>query len=120
LGHAAQHLEEHPYFTAWIADPQGDTVNLRLENDNLSRFETPIALELGEFVRTYYGDASGAIRMDNSTDWGILHTRPSWHYVNPLVWRQPRITFENQNTWTPGWSKYVDLFNEVDDEYEQY
>jgi len=65
----------------------------------ITRFETPIANELGEFARMSYRDSSGFFRMDNSTDWGIINTRPLWHYVNPRIWGQPRRTLDNQNPW---------------------
>ncbi|MCL2526948.1 MAG: RHS repeat-associated core domain-containing protein, partial [Defluviitaleaceae bacterium] len=101
MGHAAQHLEEHYYFTTWYANHTSDALRLRAENNNIARFETPIANELGEYARRSYRDFIGDFGMSTSTDWGILHTRPAWHYLSPLVWGQQRVTFESQNTWMP-------------------
>jgi len=64
MGHAFQRLELGMMgFHNWAVTAR--------EADNLSRFETPIAMELGEFTRRNFDDASRTLRMDNSTDWGI-------------------------------------------------
>ena len=62
MGHAAQHLEG-------LFD--GKTIG-QIENDNVKRYETPIANELGEYTRKKYGGGT-MYRMDNSTDWGVLN-----------------------------------------------
>ncbi|MDQ6422393.1 RHS repeat-associated core domain-containing protein [Paenibacillus sp. LHD-117] len=98
MGHASQHLE------GLLDEKTRMTTELRnkIEADNLSRFETPIAKELGEYTRKNYADASGTYRMSNSTDWGALvPTRPKWHYIAPWNWGKPGKAFENQNPWTP-------------------
>ena len=69
MGHAAQHLDGQlkgiPYF---------------IEMNNLRKYETPIAKQLGEPTRRGYMSCSGAAIMSNST-----------HYVTTT------------KKWTPGW-----------------
>jgi len=97
MGHAAQHILGISYYMESLAWPGNTLLLRRMEEDNMARFEIPIARELGEPIRMNYRTSMGVWNMANSTDWGILHTRPRWHYLSPLVWRQPRITFENRN-----------------------
>ena len=116
MGHAAQHLDEHPYYTAWLVDTNNIGFTHRLENNNLTRFETPIANELGEYARISYTDTSGHHSMDSSTDWGTLYSRHWMFYTNPRVWShvigQPRRFLDNENTWTPDKELY-DKFGDV-------
>ena len=78
MGHAAQHLEGG--FDAYLAIPkrninQRDRERARIEADNLARFETPIAQELGETTR---GRPTHGVerRMNNSTHFII--TARTW------------------------------------------
>jgi len=104
MGHAAQHLQGNNYFMESIARPGNRQLLFRMENDNIARFESPIAKELGEFTRSGFGTSSGTHRMRSSTHWGTVHTLPMWLYINPRMWRQPRRIVTNENTWTPGTS----------------
>ena len=66
-GHAAQHLDGT--LDVWLAMESGDSGLLseirRIEADNLARFENPIARQLGEPVRAYWGEERGLTRMNN-------------------------------------------------------
>jgi len=70
LGHALQHIEGvldpliNPMGTPTRA--QQRTRRARIEADNLLRFETPIARELGEPTRISYDDHNRFYRMNNS------------------------------------------------------
>ncbi|MCL2436583.1 MAG: type III secretion system effector protein, partial [Clostridiales bacterium] len=98
MGHAMQHLEglfdENTRLTdAFIAE---------IERDNLRRFETPIARELGEFWRSEY---SHGLRLhhglSNSTDWGhMVATHTFWQSAHPRHWNQPTRVYESLSTWT--------------------
>jgi len=75
MGHAAQFLEG--LFTSETSFTDG--VRARLEADNLLRFETPIARQLGEPIRAHYHDHSGFHIMNNSTHHRIRYN-PFWNF----------------------------------------
>jgi len=75
-----------------------------VESDNLSRWENPIARQLGEYVRTDYNFVASShkyVKVNTSTDWGVapLNTNKAWYM--PWTWGQPNRNFTNQNTWKP-------------------
>jgi len=92
-----------------LQDLDGDFLNVTdmvydIENPTLENWEFPIVRELqGEaFLRNNYFDTSRSIRVNTSTDWGYVHTRPWYDYINPFNWGQPRKTLtQNLNTWRP-------------------
>jgi len=107
LGHAYQRME---FGRVGFADMEF----FAREEDNLRRFETPIAIELGEFTRRNFHDTSNTLRMNNSTDWGIrvatVYHVPVWVNlriagpspgITPITIPIRRWSFQNMNTWTP-------------------
>jgi len=94
MGHAAQHLDG-TRDRIWSTYRSRDRNNA-LERDNLNRFESPIARELGEFQRRNYLDGVGFVTVETSTDWGRMHiVRPA------TLFTRPRVEFRNENTFTP-------------------
>jgi len=94
MGHATQLMEGIITRDMWITEE----LHKKIEADNLARFETPIATELGEFTREKYGDAKSSYVMSNSTDWGALISNPDrswWEF-----WKPGKV-YESMNTWTP-------------------
>jgi len=95
MGHAAQHLDgtrERVWNTYRRTEARFDA----LERDNLSRFESPIARELGEFQRRNYSAVVGFWRVETSTDWGRTHiVRPA------TLFRNAQVEFRNENPFTP-------------------
>ena len=75
MGHAAQDLDGFVFYKKDID---------KLEASNLEMYETPIARELGEPIRTHYSDSRGTMLMQNSTHYRVANPRPWWHYV--LFW----------------------------------
>ena len=64
MGHASQHIDGI-YFSFESSDAR--------ETDNLNRCETPIANQLGEPTRAYYGSEKGLQRMNNSIHFITTH-----------------------------------------------
>ena len=97
FGHVQQYLTGG--FDAFFAatTPVGrSSARTAIETDNLTRWETPIATDLGEFTRAIYGRHNTMHRVGSSTDWGVMVSDPGilpWHWNNR--------TFENHNTWIP-------------------
>ena len=91
MGHATQFVEGMFDAGTWISRRE-------VEADNLARFETPIATELGEFTRENYDDAKRKYSVSDSTDWGTFVSNPnrSWWEVG-----KPSKVYESRNTWTP-------------------
>jgi RHS repeat-associated protein len=87
MGHGAQDLDK------LLA---GKTRS-QIEADNLARYETPIAKQLGEPIRKSYNDISGTYGMNNSTHYRTTHNRPWWHYIAPWNWRKPKTYTKDHN-----------------------
>lgn len=79
MGHAAQYLEGHAFFDDMTQDNRA-----LLEAENLRRFESPIARQLGEPTRARYFDDAGVHRMNNSTHHRIIYT-PNWNSRSPFA-----------------------------------
>ncbi len=94
MGHASQHLNGQ-------LKGRNDEEILETEEDNVSRWETPIAKELGEYARSKYTDSYRTRTMENSTDWGYFATHPWWYYIAPWNWGKPSEYYKSENTWTP-------------------
>ena len=102
MGHAAQYLDG----TYTGKEKQKDRD--RLEKDNLEKYETPIASDLGEPKRSDYYDVIAPINVPTSTDYGKASKvkMSFWEKINPVNWFKPtKYTFTNENTWKPGESK---------------
>lgn len=103
MGHGAQYLEgmfNDPFMT-----------RNQIEADNMERFETPIATQLGEFTRVRYNDGIGFQRVTFSTSWGTMISNPNRSFGQ--FWK-PRQVFQNQNTWQSPISPQIFIFNPSD------
>jgi hypothetical protein len=71
LAHVALHLEGHISYTY----PTWGNIMLE-EAELLQRFETPIARQVGEPIRTFYGEEIGVQRMNNPIHYQTTLTLP--------------------------------------------
>jgi len=99
LAHEMGHAERYANGDYW-----GRYYNQTIESDNLTRWEDPIARQLGEYVREDYDFVASSnkyVKVKTSTDWGIapLNTDKAWY--KPWTWFQPIRCFTNQNNWNP-------------------
>ena len=83
MGHAAQYLD------GTMAKLNG-YVDL-VEKFNLDTYETPIAKELGEPIRSNYNDVIGFMDMQNSTHFTTIGSRPWWHYIFFWNWGKSQV-----------------------------
>jgi len=95
MGHAAQHLDG-TRDRIWSDYRRSNARFNALERDNLYRFESRIAGELGEFHRRNYLDGMGFVTVETSTDWGRMHV-----VRRATLFRRPQVEFRNENTFTP-------------------
>ncbi len=68
MGHAAQDLDKLL------------RTGIDVEDDNLNRYESPIAGQLGEPTRKNYNAHTGVIRMNNSIHYRTAHSYPWYQY----------------------------------------
>ena len=88
MGHAAQHLD------GMLSGSRHEVENL-----NLEKYETPIAKELGEPIRSDYFDATGVMSMANSIHFITTSSerRPFWHYLFFWNWGKPKYLTIDHN-----------------------
>lgn len=71
------------------------------EDENVRKYEKPIAKQLGEPTRKNYRDESGFQRMENSTHYVTKHYVPLWEYwTNPIYRGKSRWYVVNHNVST--------------------
>ena len=78
MGHAAQHLDGT--YDEFV-EKYKDFARELLEEDNLAKYETPIAKQLGEPTRSHYNDHNGVRTMNNSTHFIPAYVRPRVPYM---------------------------------------
>jgi len=77
MAHAVQHLEgTMDSFINATTQSQRNAARAAIEADNLARFETPIARQLGEPIRTSYSRHRGVYRMNNSIHFRTTARQP--------------------------------------------
>ena len=82
MGHAAQDLDGARFVLSEMN---------KLEEENLNKYEIPIATELGEPIRTDYFAPTKSMNMKNSTHFRTISTSsvPWWYYWLPWNWGKP-------------------------------
>jgi len=110
MGHAYQDLIEN--LLPPNNQPITDIERAQLEQDNMERFELPIANQLGEYTRADYNDRHPDMykryfTTNSSTDWGSLTGKYNhwflYYWFHPSVVKVNDREFINQNMWQPNY-----------------